>query len=154
MSWKTDYNGLVSIHSLTQRETCENGTSQADVLFQSTPSRRGRREPCGITRILRMFQSTPSRRGRRLLPMPMIFRLLSFNPLPHAEGDRDGLPSPSPGNVSIHSLTQRETKFARHTPRSLQVSIHSLTQRETLMEKSERLTDCRFNPLPHAEGDD
>ena len=54
----------VSIHSLTQRET---GICQA--LF-----------------FMKMFQSTPSRRGRRRSASPMMHRI-SFNPLPHAEGD-------------------------------------------------------------------
>ena len=77
----------------------------------------------------------------------------SFNPLPHAEGDRS-VPYPyMAGSVSIHSLTQRETPLAvnpyrtqqfQSTPsrrgrqeqhfqsgRTTRVSIHSLTQRET-----------------------
>ena len=78
---------------------------------------------------------------------------LCFNPLPHAEGD---VASDSVQiiciNVSIHSLTQRET----------QTRIRSLLLREFQSTPSRRgrhtcrnpCTDSHcFNPLPHAEGD-
>ena len=54
-----------------------------------------------------------------------------FNPLPHAEGDFD---------VFWNNLDK------------ILISIHSLTQRETRMARSERGV-AYFNPLPHAEGD-
>ena len=98
------------------------------------------------------FQSTPSRRGR-LCVIHMTAIRTRFNPLPHAEGDTGRLFIFGRGDVSIHSLTQRET-FVMHqiiplrmfqsTPSrrgrlecidirtvDSDVSIHSLTQRET-----------------------
>ncbi len=55
-----------------------------------------------------------------------------FNPLPHAEGDAVvHISSTSSRDVSIHSLTQRETLLAFTPPTWYNVSIHSLTQRET-----------------------
>ena len=55
----------------------------------------------------------------------------SFNPLPHAEGDR------------VHEIVG----VRKH------VSIHSLTQRETLLGIPITIPIVGFNPLPHAEGD-
>ena len=56
----------VSIHSLTQRETVSEWLCKCfQIVFQSTPSRRGRRGT--------VCESSNSRSG--------------FNPLPHAEGD-------------------------------------------------------------------
>ncbi len=63
-------------------------------LFQSTPSRRGRRVISNKRSIRILFQSTPSRRGR---PSSEIF-------------------SARPVRVSIHSLTQRETLLLDITP--------------------------------------
>ncbi len=57
---------------------------------------------------------------------------LSFNPLPHAEGDT-------------------HKRILNHFPT---VSIHSLTQRETRKKQLPILKLPCFNPLPHAEGDE
>ena len=84
----------VSIHSLTQRETVSLIAASETVLFQSTPSRRGRRKAFLYTcRLLvvsihsltqretswaifskssALFQSTPSRRGRPPQAIPHI----------------------------------------------------------------------------------
>ena len=79
------------------------------------------------------FQSTPSRRGRRFLSGYVSVFRLCFNPLPHAEGDAAPSASPQiPDQVSIHSLTQRETLLCSRS--------------------NQRFENC-FNPLPHAEGD-
>ncbi len=81
---------------------------------------------------LELFQSTPSRRGRPNDNVPSK-STACFNPLPHAEGDDPVRQDPeNVVNVSIHSLTQRETWIIRIPNRSRKrVSIHSLTQRET-----------------------
>ena len=80
----------VSIHSLTQRETLSDFEVFLMTLFQSTPSRRGRQCCYGGKSITR-----------------------GFNPLPHAEGDGNDNKSCGNDNVSIHSLTQRETTETR-----------------------------------------
>ena len=77
------------------------------------------------------FQSTPSRRGR-LFGIDTVQVFLCFNPLPHAEGDAL--------EAGIIELAQ-------------DVSIHSLTQRETIRYRGLDIATQRFNPLPHAEGD-
>ena len=77
----------VSIHSLTQRETpAPVGGVRAD-RWQSTPARRVRQRGAGWRRRTRMFQSTPSRRGRHYCDYSYFLT----------------------SDVSIHSLTQRET---------------------------------------------
>ena len=55
-----------------------------------------------------------------------------FNPLPHAEGD---------------IIQDFREEFAEY------VSIHSLTQRETKITIKHINSNICFNPLPHAEGD-
>ena len=57
--------------------------------------------------------------------------MLRFNPLPHAEGDRRSHRGAGREGVSIHSLTQRETRNNKKPLKKWCVSIHSLTQRET-----------------------
>ena len=64
---------------------------------------------------------------------------MSFNPLPHAEGDLSTSGLHVTSKVSIHSLTQRETKHTNKPCGSRRVSIHSLTQRETPPVKVSRL---------------
>ena len=79
----------------------------------------------------------------------------SFNPLPHAEGDQEeAYCFRCCFNVSIHSLTQRETRACYAVLIApADVSIHSLTQRETFLFYELFQTIQCFNPLPHAEGD-
>ena len=123
-----------------------------------------------------MFQSTPSRRGRRRsLPCPGHRSIVSIHSLTQRE-TRGSMQAVLSQSVSIHSLTQRETLEAGIIELAQDVSIHSLTQRETttymnsmLNELSFQSTPSRrgrpyaeyrsgntwtsFNPLPHAEGD-
>ena len=129
----------VSIHSLTQRETvifasrsrrrvCFNPLPHAEGdlrghvtnsdtrSFQSTPSRRGRQVYGKALNAFKVFQSTPSRRGRRVRKS-FLFLILQ---------------------VSIHSLTQRETGNFCVLFSVTVVSIHSLTQRETWDTKRDR----------------
>ena len=144
-----------------------------------------------------MFQSTPSRRGRLYSHSGRQERK-SFNPLPHAEGDSDdpdayaevnlfqstpsrrGRRCPAGGlyrmcRVSIHSLTQRETQSStsvlhhhgtfQSTPsrrgrlclllhRQHGIMFQSTPSRRGRHRPSQKRTEqsC-FNPLPHAEGD-
>ena len=86
----------VSIHSLTQRETCF-GLCNRSGLFRFNPLPHAE----GDDRYSRL--SDP---------------LLSFNPLPHAEGDMPDMIDLLGKGVSIHSLTQRETRV-RATHRKL-----------------------------------
>ena len=76
----------------------------------------------------------------------------SFNPLPHAEGDRS-VPYPyMAGSVSIHSLTQRETPLAVNPYRTQQFQSTPSRRGRQNPSFSIHLRKC-FNPLPHAEGD-
>ena len=106
-----------------------------------------------------LFQSTPSRRGRPRSKIQPHCILFNFNPLPHAEGDEisfqcKGIPNkfqstPSRRGrqlvrfnnsafyrISIHSLTQRETLQVLMQLQLKKISIHSLTQRETRIQLS------------------
>ena len=122
---------LVSIHSLTQRETFA-GLFLAHsgmVSIHSLTQRETSLASIGLT--IATFQSTPSRRGRLYWNLTWFSRTC-FNPLPHAEGD------------ILRSAYRPPPKV---------VSIHSLTQRETLLQCKYITTQVSFNPLPHAEGD-
>ena len=166
----------VSIHSLTQRETWDGTTfSMCMSLFQSTPSRRGRRPGGAAGRsgsgvsihsltqretlhhdkkyLEKMFQSTPSRRGRR--PHSLQERTeVSFNPLPHAEGDTYGSISPICRiHVSIHSLTQRETPTFTARKNGSEFQSPPSRRGRHLRKYNYNRQNTRFNPLPHAEGD-
>ncbi len=129
------YNG-VSIHSLTQRETwvivCKHNT----FTFQSTPSRRGRPRTDALTQPPPLFQSTPSRRGRhRLKWKRRDIHEVSIHSLTQRETLEDDF-FILDGSVSIHSLTQRETHTISLQSKIIYVSIHSLTQRETYSNQS------------------
>ena len=100
----------VSIHSLTQRETF--------------------REHVFIVVVV-SFNPLPHAEGDVYEISGHCFAY-SFNPLPHAEGDPHSTPQASYSQVSIHSLTQRETHVFGLWYYSTRVSIHSLTQRETV----------------------
>ncbi len=77
-----------------------------------------------------MFQSTPSRGGRRttcnILPGYM-----RFNPRPHAEGDLRDRARKHTASVSIHALTRRATQIKQSQLAVNRVSIHALTRRAT-----------------------
>ena len=146
------------------------------LLFQSTPSRRGRhtcftvwvsvrrvsihsltqRETAaGCPTTYGNFVSIHSLTQRETLPFSLAPAPTSgFNPLPHAEGDvvapcKRFCPS------QFQSTPSRRGRHfeAAGKIRSGGVSIHSLTQRETAsIVPSCHFPSC-FNPLPHAEGD-
>ena len=145
--------GIVSIHSLTQRETASFTMTVLLLLFQSTPSRRGRPFAWTPDKQEDMFQSTPSRRGRL---QPLTWSGIVFDVSIHSLTQRETSITHSPHlrkYVSIHSLTQRETLNKKTFAWTPDVSIHSLTQRETLPAVHTFVCKTRFNPLPHAEGD-
>ena len=144
-------------------------------LFQSTPSRGGRRSfQLTLSAVFR-FQSTPSRGGRRpslcfILPRSCFnprphaegdgstsrwqYRNGGFNPCPHAEGDpicrRHSIPYCA---VSIHALTRRATPLYLGSGGCRKVSIHALTRRATVDRRHVSSANKSFNPRPHAEGD-
>ena len=95
-------------------------------MFQSTPSRGGRPETDLTTRITKGFQSTPSRGGRPTQICNQLMRF-SFNPRPHAEGDRIGEYQTPNSTVSIHALTRRAT--CRKLPHSANSSFQSTPSR-------------------------
>ena len=141
--------------------------------FQSTPSRRGRHK--GGSHLLPYwsfnplphaegddiepefwaenleFQSTPSRRGRHNSKLSFQ-SLVCFNPLPHAEGDKIITFPKLRFEVSIHSLTQRETMVCCKYSLTPMVSIHSLTQRETLYRISGKNLQSMFQSTPSRRG--
>ena len=120
----------VSIHALTRRATTKTLTHRAIKVFQSTPSRGGRRADHrgrhkgsqfqstpsrgGRPKVLlqqaydKVFQSTPSR-GGRLETHKVPSCIVSFNPRPHAEGDKAERDRLKKVLVSIHALTRRAT---------------------------------------------
>ena len=54
----------ISIHALAKRATRYSKYQQAQFLFQSTPSQRGRLTAVSVSQVVSTFQSTPSQRGR------------------------------------------------------------------------------------------
>ena len=166
---------IVSIHSLTQRETRKPSVlSGGSHSFNPLPHAEGDCCPLNHLRPYSVFQSTPSRRGR-LLPH-CCFRVNCYVSI-HSLTQREtlkGFQKFDRKYVSIHSLTQRETLLPHILCPSFSVSIHSLTQRETgntpynlpnsqfqstpsrrgrPVLASSNINSSRFNPLPHAEGD-
>ena len=97
------------------------------------------------------FQSTPSRRGRHNSKLSFQ-SLVCFNPLPHAEGDKIITFPKLRFEVSIHSLTQRETMVCCKYSLTPMVSIHSLTQRETLYRISGKNLQSMFQSTPSRRG--
>ena len=151
------------------------GWTYFSALFQSTPSRGGRRalfhnnSPLvrvsihALTRratILKKcaapiswFQSTPSRGGRQK-SIGFMYHILGFNPRPHAEGDRTNHGTGKGALlVSIHALTRRATKLLIVVRPAVMVSIHALTRRATCTTYKGSVCSSSFNPRPHAEGD-
>ena len=131
-------------------------------------------KPCKFVSV-HCFNPLPHAEGDELV-VYLAEDAASFNPLPHAEGDLLLLRDFGIKDVSIHSLTQRETEsdcnivlnlkcfnplphaegddaFSPLFEGFLEVSIHSLTQRETLLLPHFPCFHQCFNPLPHAEGD-
>ena len=122
----------ISIHSLTQRETIlhlELKILISLLIFQSTPSRRGRRLEYELVIRRAAFQSTPSRRGR-------LYQHLRKCQNPY---------------ISIHSLTQRETLLYYYVSLFYNISIHSLTQRETQL-TFVMMLDYLFQSTPSRRG--
>ena len=99
-----------------------------------------------------MFQSTPSRRGRRFFRYMFIFNE-SFNPLPHAEGDTERALRDKVMELSFNPLPHAEgdtgsAKLVQHYP----VSIHSLTQRETAPGRTVYTAQQTFQSTPSRRG--
>ena len=143
--------------------------------FQSTPSRRGRRE-CQYCKAKGRvdFNPLPQEEGDsswHFLGACSCY----FNPLPQEEGDRAVLRRDIFFCISIHSLKKRETAYFKWDRIFFYISIHSLKKRETLINHYIRYvvpisihslkkretklaflslrTGGDFNPLPQEEGD-
>jgi len=104
----------ISIHALVQRAARARWIFNRAVLFQSTPSCRGRLKDQYQTASITKFQSTPSCRGRPVwitepYPAP------HFNPRPRAEGGLDAGHYDGAASISIHALVQRAAfvKFSK-----------------------------------------
>ena len=123
-------------------------------MFQSTPSRRGRRGKtacpgCGAGRVS-IHSLTQRETGESPPPTKNITR---FNPLPHAEGDLLIRTDIFLFKVSIHSLTQRETQCWGSLKRREERFQSTPSRRGRRCLPSWSFPQPCFNPLPHAEGD-
>ena len=125
----------VSIHALAGRATTDILAEAGRVMFQSTPSRGGRRVKLLMPTLLisvsihalagratprarnspseHAFQSTPSRGGRRSGASQRGPSPSRFNPRPRGEGDGHCPPRPIGRLVSIHALAGRATALKR-----------------------------------------
>ena len=146
----------ISIHALAKRATsCIILTSLKLLIFQSTPSQRGRRqipggsEPGGIhfnprprkegdtPYGIRMgmtgnFNPRPRKEGDdtrcQFLPLE-----IDFNPRPRKEGDAVPCRHQSRHiRISIHALAKRATDDKTQIPYIVYISIHALAKRATL----------------------
>ena len=99
--------------------------------FQSTPSWRGRLRKASCQSASRPFQSTPSWRGR------------------HRELQR----IKSSTEISIHALMKRATVGTNVKYAIGIISIHALMKRATWRECTNDSLWRHFNPRPHEEGD-
>ena len=101
--------------------------------FQSTPPRGGRPVIC-LLPFDCAFQSTPPRGGRPVAPRGARRAARGFQSTPPRGGRRS---SPSQGNGIVH-----------------RVSIHAPTRGATPSSTNDAYQTKRFNPRPHAGGDD
>ena len=119
--------------------------------FNPLPHAEG--DPCGQCRSKRVqvFQSTPSRRGRRSTHFSEALSS-SFNPLPHAEGDRNDNQLVNTDN-RFQSTPSRRGRLAGVLEKYplVEVSIHSLTQRETYG-VCQRISAVTFQSTPSRRG--
>ena len=122
----------VSIHALTRRATVLIITCGiAKQRFQSTPSRGGRRKTEFINGVSNLsFNPRPHAEGDKYQKKNSCV-IACFNPRPHAEGDYVCMYVVLKYQVSIHALTRRAT-FSLIMYDGLKcVSIHALTRRAT-----------------------
>ena len=124
----------ISIHALAKRATAQALAYTAFcMLFQSTPSQRGRpSEERGKIFLICLFQSTPSQRGRPT-ENGKSFKLSHFNPRPRKEGDRAPPQAQFAQNfISIHALAKRATENNVVFVVCSGISIHALAKRRPL----------------------
>ena len=151
----------------------------APTMFQSTPARGGRHRVGRHRRwVVTMFQSTPARGGRhdcwRSWPRSPI---VSIHARTRRATSRPSAGAASTWHVSIHARTRRATTIGRPPVIGPEVSIHARTRRATaerrlpigdpvivsIHARTRRATTAgrmsyhrlrRFNPRPHAAGDE
>ena len=131
---------VISIHSLKKRETIWYQMQQLhQLLFQSTPSRRGRHSVTLSHLKITYFNPLPQEEGD-LSSIFMPTRCISnFNPLPQEEGDSQALFLLSEYN-NFNPLPQEEGDGQHVNVSSFRnISIHSLKKRETMR--------CRFSKI-------
>ena len=99
----------ISIHALAKRATSVYQRRQKLILFQSTPSQRGRLASKVTLSDLDIFQSTPSQRGR--LKYFVLYNIdLGFQSTPSQRGRRQTTGQEVLYNdISIHALAKRAT---------------------------------------------
>ena len=121
----------ISIHALPRR-----ATMSGDVLA-----------------LMPLFQSTPSRGGRRLWSLPVQVST-HFNPRPPAEGDRPAIPC----MISAHNFNPRppaDGDFNSSTnPDSVRAFQSTPSRGGRPVSFRRRIYQRNFNPRPPAEGDD
>ena len=143
----------VSIHSLTQRETEERVTLHwFSYSFNPLPHAEG--DHAGQTLKLpgACFNPLPHAEGDNAGELAALLAT-GFNPLPHAEGDRLLRLRSIAGRVFQSTPSRRGRPGsigASQTPKMFQSTPSRRGRRRPSRKKTEQ--SC-FNPLPHAEGD-
>ena len=121
--------------------------------FQSTPSQRGRLGIYKPTLLSSVFQSTPSQRGRRFRVEVFIVHIgISI----HALAKRATihfLIRVCLIIISIHALAKRATVFTKARYNIDNISIHALAKRATIIFGLYFIKKDYFNPRPRKEGD-
>ena len=122
---------IISIHALAKRATSQLMCIFAVILFQSTPSQRGRPADREYTITCFEFQSTPSQRGR--LPFCILqVTKYPFQSTPSQRG-RQGINAKGDiiKGISIHALAKRATLDTEECDFRIRISIHALAKRAT-----------------------
>ena len=123
----------ISIHALVKRATLFSDFFRGCVLFQSTPSWKGRpfENIVVLNRHRNGFQSTPSWKGR--LSCVEVVPVKFF--------------------ISIHALVKRATADFPQFALQRCISIHALVKRATPLKTAKASSCLDFNPRPREKGD-
>ena len=112
-------------------DVCKHNFYLKHLLFQSTPSWRGRQLFYRVYSFQHLFQSTPSWRGRHWQVLHPFLQQI----------------------ISIHALVKRATYGRKWYYRLIDISIHALVKRATIVKRQSYCEQFYFNPRPREEGD-
>ena len=143
----------ISIHALAKRATKYPLVNQRFPLdFNPRPRKEGDPIFAPILSFFVVFQSTPSQRGRltsRLSRLPQKY----FNPRPRKEGDSRKFTTSTKAKY-FNPRPRKEGDFTTVTARLLTtISIHALAKRATTVLLDVWSVSAYFNPRPRKEGD-